>query len=706
MKSKTSFFALVAIAAGTLLGAASGCELIAGVDRTKIQTGGTGGTVATTGGTGGTTTTPMGGTGGTTTTPMGGTGGTGGSSSSGTTGPCMDAAKDCTGDPGECKVWTCDAMMMCAPANAMDGTDAATQKTGDCKKNVCMGGAPTPKNDDTDVEDDGTACTTDTCDMGTPKHTPVAAGGACSDNGGTVCDDMGKCVECNADGDCKDPLKPSCDTGNHLCVKAECGDGKKNGDETDTDCGGSCGPCDDNLACGVAKDCKSANCGMVNGALKCIAGTCVDGILNGLELGETDVDCGGSCPKCSHDKTCSVNADCKGDNCTMKKCVANCVDGETDQDESDTDCGGSTSMCSACPNTKACNGAADCQSGFCDGTMHCAACSADGDCGLGKYCKAGVCTTQIVTGQACSAANECASGACVDGRCCGSASCGTCQACNVVGSLGTCTNVPTMTPDDTCVGATKLCDGNGACKTTTGGACAMGSDCFSTNCADGVCCNQACSGTCVACNVAGSVGTCTNVPSGQQDANGMMACTGNNSCDGMGGCKKNNGQGCSAGTDCVSGICADGVCCDTACTGTCLACNLAGKVGTCSNIPAGTQDPNAMTPCTGTNACNGSGACKLGDSLSCAVNGDCANGHCVDGVCCNSACSGTCQACNNAGSVGTCSNIAQGGTDSNPACNGNSACNGMGSCLAAAGQPCPNGNSDCASNNCQAGTCQ
>ena len=47
MKSKASLMAMLAIAAGTLLGAASGCELIAGVDRSKIGEGGVGGSTVT-----------------------------------------------------------------------------------------------------------------------------------------------------------------------------------------------------------------------------------------------------------------------------------------------------------------------------------------------------------------------------------------------------------------------------------------------------------------------------------------------------------------------------------------------------------------------------------------------------------------------------------------------------------------------------------
>ncbi|MCY1056742.1 fibrinogen-like YCDxxxxGGGW domain-containing protein [Nannocystis sp. SCPEA4] len=39
-----------------------------------------------------------------------------------------------------------------------------------------------------------------------------------------------------------------------------CGDGQQNGDESDVDCGGSCGACDGGAACGGDDDCKSSKC--------------------------------------------------------------------------------------------------------------------------------------------------------------------------------------------------------------------------------------------------------------------------------------------------------------------------------------------------------------------------------------------------------------------------------------------------------------
>jgi hypothetical protein len=51
----------------------------------------------------------------------------------------------------------------------------------------------------------------------------------------------------------------------------------------------------------------------------------------------------------------------------------------------------------------------------------------------------------------------------------------------------------------------------------------------------------------------------------------------------------------------------------------------------------------------------------------CGSDAVCASGHCADGVCCNNACSGTCEACNLAGSMGTCTGITM-GTDPQMEC--------------------------------------
>jgi hypothetical protein len=46
--------------------------------------------------------------------------------------------------------------------------------------------------------------------------------------------------------------------------------------------------------------------------------TCRDGIKNGTE---TDVDCGGACPRCATGRTCNVANDCTSGTCTGGQCV-------------------------------------------------------------------------------------------------------------------------------------------------------------------------------------------------------------------------------------------------------------------------------------------------------------------------------------------------------------------------------------------------
>src|SRR5437773_1259442 len=81
-----------------------------------------------------------------------------------------------------------------------------------------------------------------------------------------------------------------------------------------------------------------------------------------------------------------------------------------------------------------------------------------------------------------------------------SAACGTCQSCAMPGYEGTCTVVPRFTDDaDSCTGE-RTCDGLGMCRSKNGTACGDNSECTSLNCVDGVCCNEACDGTCYSCN--------------------------------------------------------------------------------------------------------------------------------------------------------------------------------------------------------------
>jgi hypothetical protein len=79
------------------------------------------------------------------------------------------------------------------------------------------------------------------------------------------------------------------------------------------------------------------------------------------------------------------------------------------------------------------------------------------------------------------------------------------------------------------------------------------------------------------------------------------------------------GQPCASGTECDSTLCVDGVCCGSACGSLCYACNVPGKEGMCTLIPAGqapgataTQKcaPQPSVTCGFDGTCDGSGGCR------------------------------------------------------------------------------------------------
>jgi len=75
------------------------------------------------------------------------------------------------------------------------------------------------------------------------------------------------------------------------------------------------------------------------------------------------------------------------------------------------------------------------------------------------------------------------------------------------------------------------------------------------------------------------------------------------------------GTSCGEARECNSGNCVDYVCCDKPCSGSCQACDVAGRAGTCSTVtgaPHGTRTcPAGPDGCPGT--CDGtSPACAVG----------------------------------------------------------------------------------------------
>ncbi|MEZ4269150.1 MAG: C-type lectin domain-containing protein [Myxococcota bacterium] len=139
-----------------------------------------------------------------------------------------------------------------------------------------------------------------------------------------------------------------------------CFDLAKNQTETDVDCGGVCSPCGTAQVCLTGSDCASLVC-TGSGTKTCQEATCSDVVRNG---NESDTDCGGSCAQdCADGKRCTENADCASNKCIGNICqVVACDDSVKNGDETDVDCGGS---CGPCGNGNGCDDLGDCLSGYC-----------------------------------------------------------------------------------------------------------------------------------------------------------------------------------------------------------------------------------------------------------------------------------------------------------------------------------------------------
>lgn len=95
-------------------------------------------------------------------------------------------------------------------------------------------------------------------------------------------------------------------------------------------------------------------------------------------------------------------------------------------------------------------------------------------------------------GETCEAGSDCTSGNCVDGYCCDTACDTICEACDLSGTEGTCTDVtsgndPDNECDTSCSGSCSVktgdCDGAGSCETTP---CSQGETCSEGSCSDSI----------------------------------------------------------------------------------------------------------------------------------------------------------------------------------------------------------------------------
>ncbi len=199
-----------------------------------------------------------------------------------------------------------------------------------------------------------------------------------------------------------------------------------------------------------------------------------------------------------------------------------------------------------------------------------------------------------------------------------------------------------MTASSSSGGGNSSCNSSNDCDES-------GSSCKSTSCVSGMCVTSNrpagydCDNNDRVCDGMGSCVDCVV----DNDCNGSNAVCDENDCiscsDGdkngdetgidCGGsrCAPCTGATCATQADCMVGTCVDGYCCDSACDQACKACNLAGKLGKCSSLSYGTEDPGV---CEGTKACNGFGAqCLLKNGQPCMADGECISDFCGAAIC-------------------------------------------------------------------------
>jgi hypothetical protein len=310
---------------------------------------------------------------------------------------------------------------VCGSNAVAQGTFAGLKAPGDCIALRCDGTGNTEPFVDLGNVVQSSGCERNICGPdGTPGTEPVAAGASCSSkDGGTRCDGTGNCVACVDDADC---VTGSVCT-QYQCVAStppapSCSDGKKDQTETDVDCGGSCAPCAVTEDCYANTDCASKACDAW-APHRCLADHCNDHRSDG---DESDIDCGGSCGACSADHHCNANTDCDSGVCEFSRgsfCLPKfCVDGKLDSGEADVDCGGG--QCDGCAVAANCGYYLDCASRACDlltlkciddhcvdhglddgetdtdcGGQQCAPCPLYKRCALNSDCASGKCSVTM-----------------------------------------------------------------------------------------------------------------------------------------------------------------------------------------------------------------------------------------------------------------------------------------------------------------------
>ncbi len=533
-------------------------------------------------------------------------------------GTCCNDALDCPGGGGIGA--TCDDTATC------QGTRGEII----CEMFQCTtrSGVPDDSACDSSVEANDCGFGASIYCTGEVNQTPPSCPGRCTDDSecdpGAHCDvacvpDLDDGSVCDEDSDC---VSGYCNN-NICCSGGDCC-------RTPSDCPSSYSSaptCDTPSACQGTRDaatCSDFVCGTaanVPDDSACTAST----VASDCGLYPTRFCSGGTDqtpPVCA--SNCTSDAECDASaHCDMNMCLPDLDDGQACDEDSDCRSG-------------------HCQNGFCCASGDC--CSTGSDCPSSTYGEPPICLSATsCQGQrrdpACNATHQCQLGPTVDddSGCDGLVS----NTCGLYPSVS-CTSATTQPTDQmglcatSCVSdadcdAGAFCNGSNECEArgAQGDACVTTGQCQAgLQCVDGVCCTSSCTAGCMACNVPGSEGTCSFIPSGQDPAGecGGVNCNGYYhgwsgdrcfdkadapasavACDGAGACQTaadvcpSQGQG-EVVTDCDD-------LCQTINAATCSGTNI----GTCQNIT-----PSPATQTCGIGACQRTtNRCNAGTQVSC-----------------------------------------------------------------------------------------
>ena len=639
--------------------------------------------------------------------------------------------------PNDSSVCPASTAATCGRDGTCDGKGGCRQyvKGTECKSGTCDGdsvtGVRTCDGNGSCSVVTSVSCPPYTCDSSTNHcaHT-------CATNGDCAADQLCVANRCG-----KSASGAVCSTGDD-CASGFCVDG--------VCCNVACsGPCVSCNQTGSVGRCTFIPVGWSDPACKgSDRSTCGNtGLCDGFgscTLYAADTPCGSSscsglvenAPQtCDGKGTCrdsQQQVDCSPYLCLMGACGLDCTgtgcaDGY--QCVQDTKNGTTTGLCGKRKNGQPCQDSSECESSQCvDGvccesscTGPCRSCALPGSPGqclnvaIGAPDPRKTCVDDGVA--ACSTNGVCdGQGACQTyqpGTPCGPESCAgwtytypfTCDTsgqCKPSGSRdcspyvcngSTCFDI--CTSDAQCVPG-KQCTRSSCGLKPSGANCSLAAECQSGFCAQGVCCDTACTEGCMACNLPLKVGTCSAVADKAPDPQGKCVANTTNACGTTGNCVGGACAYLDKGVNCKAAVCAsassvtpastcDGKgACSTPANQTCG--NFICASGACKSTCASNTDCNSPATCEGN-------SCGLKENgVSCTAASQCKYGFCAGGVCCNSACTESCKTCRGTASnpklAGTCSNVDNGSIDPKGSCktsdvstcSGDGTCNGSGGC--------------------------